>query len=197
MEIVVTMTIRSDRPLSREELRRAKSGRVEFSTLPRRPTTVVLDRVGQHCNIGTIFRLCGVRHGYLRHLAAVIEPQPECPPPRHAQTPAIARPTAITNAPAIIRCSCSTSLAIWGAGVRPGNVHRADEWEGVLRSWRAIKARPHEYLEAEGIKYAFRPSTRDREPARPEKDALCRQDLNSVSASIWRDRRDAPGPSAS
>ncbi len=61
MEIAVMMIEKdstSDRQLSRAELRGAKPGRVEFTTLPRRPITLVLDRVRQSYNIGAIFRLC-------------------------------------------------------------------------------------------------------------------------------------------
>lgn len=49
---------KGDRPLSRAELRGAKPDRAAFAALPRRPITVVLDRVRQNYNIGAIFRLC-------------------------------------------------------------------------------------------------------------------------------------------
>jgi tRNA G18 (ribose-2'-O)-methylase SpoU len=49
---------KGDRPLSRVELRGAKPDRVSFAIVPRRPITVVLDRVRQNYNIGAIFRLC-------------------------------------------------------------------------------------------------------------------------------------------
>ena len=80
--------------------------------------------------------------------------------------------TAITNAPAIIRCSCSTSSASGALRLRPGNVHSADGWRAFSnRSSRAIEAKfahllprrrrlrhPNAigYLEAERIKYAVR-----------------------------------------
>lgn len=61
-EIAATMIekdgARRDRPLSRAELREAKPDRVAFAAAPRRPITVVLDRVRQNYNIGAIFRLC-------------------------------------------------------------------------------------------------------------------------------------------
>ena len=77
-------------------------------------------------------------------------------------------------APAITRCSSSTSSAIWNdAPFVPGNVHSADGWEGVLKPvvaryrgkvsrlyFRADAgfANPdvYEYLESERIKYAIR-----------------------------------------
>lgn len=43
---------------TREDLRRPKMDRHEFMSQPRRPITVVLDRVHQNYNIGAIFRLC-------------------------------------------------------------------------------------------------------------------------------------------
>jgi tRNA G18 (ribose-2'-O)-methylase SpoU len=46
------------RLLSTPELRQLKAGRREFSAIPRRPITVVLDGVSQNYNIGAIFRLC-------------------------------------------------------------------------------------------------------------------------------------------
>lgn len=61
-EITATMIekdgTRGDRPLSRVELRGAKPDRAAFAVLPRRPITVVLDRVRQSYNIGAIIRLC-------------------------------------------------------------------------------------------------------------------------------------------
>src|SRR5271166_3433699 len=80
----------------------------------------------------------------------------------------------ITSAPATIPCSCSTSFGdLERCALRPGNVHSADEWEGVLKPvvaryqgkvsriyFRADAgfANPavYEYLEAERIKYAIR-----------------------------------------
>lgn len=53
---------KGDRPLSRAELREVKPDRAAFAALPRRPITVVLDRVRQNYNIGAIFRLC---HAFL------------------------------------------------------------------------------------------------------------------------------------
>ena len=42
--------------------------------------------------------------------------------------------TAITPAPAIIRCSCSTNSAISErCTLHPGNVHSADGWGDVLK----------------------------------------------------------------
>jgi tRNA G18 (ribose-2'-O)-methylase SpoU len=46
------------RALTTPELRRNKASREEFLAQPRRPITVVLDRVTQNYNIGAIFRLC-------------------------------------------------------------------------------------------------------------------------------------------
>ncbi len=46
------------RALTTLELRRKKVTRDQFLALPRRPITVVLDRVIQNYNIGAIFRLC-------------------------------------------------------------------------------------------------------------------------------------------
>jgi tRNA G18 (ribose-2'-O)-methylase SpoU len=46
------------RVLSTAELRRSKRDRRDFATLPRRPITVLLDRVTNNYNIGAIFRLC-------------------------------------------------------------------------------------------------------------------------------------------
>jgi tRNA G18 (ribose-2'-O)-methylase SpoU len=46
------------RALTTSELRRTKATRDEFLLRPRRPITVVLDRVTQNYNIGAIFRLC-------------------------------------------------------------------------------------------------------------------------------------------
>jgi len=43
---------------TRDDLRRLKMNRHEFMSRPRRPVTVVLDRVRQNYNIGAIFRLC-------------------------------------------------------------------------------------------------------------------------------------------
>jgi hypothetical protein len=81
---------------------------------------------------------------------------------------------AITNAPAIIRSSYSTSSAIWNAALCvPANVHSADVWHGVLKPvvarylgkvariyFRADAgfANPevYEFLEAERIKYVVR-----------------------------------------
>jgi tRNA G18 (ribose-2'-O)-methylase SpoU len=40
------------------ELRQHKSSRPDFLSLPRRPITIVLDRLRQNYNIGAIFRLC-------------------------------------------------------------------------------------------------------------------------------------------
>ena len=67
-----------------------------------------------------------------------IRPRPSC----STWIPASARPmasrkvpptTATSAAPATIRCSCSTSSAIWSAAtLRPGNVHSADGWRDVL-----------------------------------------------------------------
>ena len=82
--------------------------------------------------------------------------------------------TAISGVPAIIRCSCSTTSAIWnGVLFRPGNVHSADGWRDVLepvieryrkrdlrRYFRgdAAFASPdiYEFLEAEAYTYAIR-----------------------------------------
>ena len=46
------------RPLSTSELGHATGGRHVFSSVPRRPVMVVLDRVRQNYNIGAMFRLC-------------------------------------------------------------------------------------------------------------------------------------------
>jgi tRNA G18 (ribose-2'-O)-methylase SpoU len=43
---------------TRSDLRLFKTARNEFMKQPRRPITVVLDRVRQNYNIGAIFRLC-------------------------------------------------------------------------------------------------------------------------------------------
>jgi hypothetical protein len=54
--------------------------------------------------------------------------------PRPAANRRIASGTVITPAPAVTRCSCSTSSAIWKAArCVPGNVHSADGWDGVLK----------------------------------------------------------------
>ena len=78
------------------------------------------------------------------------------------------------TAPAIIRCSCSTNFGdLERCALRPGNVHSADRWDGVLKPvvaryqgkvsriyFRADAgfANPdvYEFLEAEGMKYAIR-----------------------------------------
>jgi tRNA G18 (ribose-2'-O)-methylase SpoU len=44
--------------LSKSEMRVSKPSREEFLVMPRRPVTVVLDRVTGNYNIGAIFRLC-------------------------------------------------------------------------------------------------------------------------------------------
>ncbi|MFH1555882.1 MAG: TrmH family RNA methyltransferase [Pseudomonadota bacterium] len=44
--------------LASEALRQEKADRTTFMALPRRPLTVVLDRVRHNYNIGAIFRLC-------------------------------------------------------------------------------------------------------------------------------------------
>ena len=80
----------------------------------------------------------------------------------------------ITPAPAITRCSCSTSLATSKrCALRAGNVHSADGWDDVLKPVVARYQRKvsriylradaafampevYEFLEAERIKYAIR-----------------------------------------
>ena len=46
------------RVLIKSEMRASKQTRDEFAAMPRRPVTVVLDRVTGNYNIGAIFRLC-------------------------------------------------------------------------------------------------------------------------------------------
>src|ERR1700722_9487792 len=82
--------------------------------------------------------------------------------------------TGITSAPATIRCSCSTHFGdLERCALRPGNVHSADGWEGVLRPvlarYRGKVSRgyfrddagfanpdDYEFLETERITYAIR-----------------------------------------
>ena len=124
------------------------------------------------------------------------------------------RPTTVTSAvPAIIPCSCSTSSAtLERCSLRPGNVHSADDWEGVLKPvvvrYKGRKVRlyfrgdaafaspeMYEYLEAEGFLYAIRLSkrtrfcrkashicSRDPSAARPTMFALLRQ----LQLSGWK-----------
>jgi tRNA G18 (ribose-2'-O)-methylase SpoU len=56
--VVTTSTGRPGRVLSKAELRQWRPDRDTFMALPRRPITVVLDRVSRNRDIGSIFRLC-------------------------------------------------------------------------------------------------------------------------------------------
>ena len=47
-----------DHVLATDELRRSKTNRAAFTSLPRNPVTVVLDGVTGNYNLGAIFRLC-------------------------------------------------------------------------------------------------------------------------------------------
>ncbi len=86
-----------------------------------------------------------------------------------------ARPTTVTSdAPAITPFfSLTSSATLNGVPLRPGNVHSADDWEGVLKPvvvrYKGRKVRlyfrgdaafaspeMYEYLEAEGFLYAIR-----------------------------------------